>query len=299
MSQSSASSPPNNSKRKQPTIASFFTKKPSSSSQKAPSGPDTYPERNTQDQEEDGEKKSELKEKKSELKEKNGIPIPEGGEEDDDEGDIIVPVPKRARKNRSQSQDPEQERESSLDKNAQNQQPSQQTDLSKFTSLPAVPTGVHDAKCQERKERTKEKEKLHQQFVKRLGGPDCLIGIGSRNTASEAVADEADADDDEELSRPPPAKGKATAKKGGSKLTPLEKQVIDIKRKHMDTVLVVEVGYKFRFFGEDARTAAKELSIVCIPGKFRYDERMYFAPVTGEYANLDCCLSTRSLRSPH
>lgn len=293
MSQSSASSPPNNSKRKQPTIASFFTKKPSSSSQKAPSGPDTYPERNTQDQEED-------EEKKSESEEKNGIPIPEGGGEDDDEGDIIVPVPKRARKNRSQSQDPERERESSLDENPQSQPPSQQTDLSKFTSSPAVPAeGVHNAKCQERNERTKEKEKLHQQFVKRLGGPDCLIGIGSRNTASEAVADEADADDDEELSRPPPAKGKATTKKGGSKLTPLEKQVIDIKRKHMDTVLVVEVGYKFRFFGEDARTAAKELSIVCIPGKFRYDERMYFASVTGDHANLVCCLSTRPLRSPH
>lgn len=57
-------------------------------------------------------------------------------------------------------------------------------------------------------------------------------------------------------------------------MTPLEKQVIDIKKKHMDTVLVVEVGYKFRFFGEDARIAAKELSIFCIPGKLRFDERM-------------------------
>jgi len=39
--------------------------------------------------------------------------------------------------------------------------------------------------------------------------------------------------------------------------------------------LIIEVGYKFKFFGEDARTAAKELSIVCIPGKFRYDERKF------------------------
>ncbi|KMU76664.1 DNA mismatch repair protein Msh3 [Coccidioides immitis RMSCC 3703] len=51
-----------------------------------------------------------------------------------------------------------------------------------------------------------------------------------------------------------------------------EKQVIDIKNKHKDAILVVEVGYKFRFFGEDARIAAKELSIVCIPGKLRFDE---------------------------
>ncbi len=64
-------------------------------------------------------------------------------------------------------------------------------------------------------------------------------------------------------------------KKGGSKLTPMERQVLEIKRSHIDTVLVVEVGYKFRFFGEDARIAAKELSIVCIPGKFRFDERKF------------------------
>ena len=280
MSQSSASSPPNNdSKRKQPTIASFFTKKPSSSSQKAPGGIDTQLERDSRGQGEDG--------KKGESKQQYGIRKPEEAEEDgdDDDGDIVVPASKRARTNGRQPQDPELKRESPLGEKAQTRPPSQKTNLSKFTSSPAVPSeGVHDAKCQESRERAKEREKLHQQFVKRLGGPDCLVGIGSRNTASEAVAatDEVDADEDEELTRPPPAKGKATAKKSGSKLTPLEKQVIDIKRKHMDTILVVEVGYKFRFFGEDARTAAKELSIVCIPGKFRYDERRYFAPFAGD-----------------
>ncbi|RMZ78153.1 hypothetical protein DV738_g4031, partial [Chaetothyriales sp. CBS 135597] len=50
------------------------------------------------------------------------------------------------------------------------------------------------------------------------------------------------------------------------------KVIIEIKAKHMDTLLVVEVGYKYRFFGEDARVAAKELNIMCIPGKYRYDE---------------------------
>ncbi|KAF6232361.1 hypothetical protein HO173_009466 [Letharia columbiana] len=63
-----------------------------------------------------------------------------------------------------------------------------------------------------------------------------------------------------------------TAKKGASKLTPMEKQFLDIKRKHLDTLMIMEVGYKFKFWGEDARVAAKELSIVCIPGKFRFDE---------------------------
>lgn len=119
------------------------------------------------------------------------------------------------------------------------------------------------------------KEKLHEKFVKKLGKPDSIADIKRRNRAL-IEDDEGEEDAGEELleeAKPPP-KGKkgVAAKKGSSKLTPMEKQVLEIKRAHMDTLLVIEVGYKYRFFGEDARIAAKELSIVCIPGKFRYDE---------------------------
>lgn len=48
-----------------------------------------------------------------------------------------------------------------------------------------------------------------------------------------------------------------------SKYTPLEQQYMDIKAKHPDTILFVECGYKFRFFGEDAEIAARELNIYC------------------------------------
>ncbi|XP_068204490.1 DNA mismatch repair protein Msh3-like [Palaemon carinicauda] len=48
----------------------------------------------------------------------------------------------------------------------------------------------------------------------------------------------------------------------GMKLTPLEQQVVAIKNKHPDTLLFIECGYKFRFFGNDAEVAAKELNIV-------------------------------------
>lgn len=122
----------------------------------------------------------------------------------------------------------------------------------------------------------RQKEELHRKFVKKLGHPDSMAMIRRRNFQTEdetAAADEdGDGDDAEEEES---SRSKATKKKGGKtgKLTPMEIQFLDIKRKHMDTVLIVEVGYKFRFFGEDARIAAKELSIVCIPGKFRYDER--------------------------
>ncbi|KAK1783640.1 DNA mismatch repair protein Msh3 [Copromyces sp. CBS 386.78] len=119
----------------------------------------------------------------------------------------------------------------------------------------------------------KKKEELHRKFVKKLGHPDSMFNYRRRDTESAAAVegeggDEGEDDAEEELAAP------KTKKKGAKtgKLTPMEMQFLEIKRKHMDTLLIVEVGYKFRFFGEDARIAARELSIVCIPGKFRYDE---------------------------
>ncbi|KAK0632407.1 muts domain V-domain-containing protein [Immersiella caudata] len=121
----------------------------------------------------------------------------------------------------------------------------------------------------------RQKEALHKKFVKKLGHPDSMAMIRRRNLADadNGAPDGDDADGDDPDEEEPQAQTK-TKKKGAKtgKLTPMEVQFLDIKRKHMDTVLIVEVGYKFRFFGEDARIAAKELSIVCIPGKFRYDE---------------------------
>ena len=51
---------------------------------------------------------------------------------------------------------------------------------------------------------------------------------------------------------------KATASKK-KKLTPLEQQVKAIKENHPDTLIMVEVGYRYRFFGQDAEIAAEIL----------------------------------------
>ncbi|ORX47693.1 hypothetical protein DM01DRAFT_1310070 [Hesseltinella vesiculosa] len=45
------------------------------------------------------------------------------------------------------------------------------------------------------------------------------------------------------------------------KYTPLEQQVVDLKKKHPGVLLAIEVGYKYRFFGDDAKTASKVLHI--------------------------------------
>ena len=138
-----------------------------------------------------------------------------------------------------------------------------------------------DEENQKDDEETKRrKERIHERFVKKLGRPDSIVEIKRRNwvISEETAQDQNDAEEDddaEEDETPKPAsKGRkgVTTKKGASKLTPMEQQFLDIKRKHLDTLMIMEVGYKFKFWGEDARVAAKELSIVCIPGKFRFDE---------------------------
>ncbi|KAM7273537.1 hypothetical protein ACFE04_028201 [Oxalis oulophora] len=52
------------------------------------------------------------------------------------------------------------------------------------------------------------------------------------------------------------------ATSSSAKYTPLEQQVIDLKNKYPDVVLMIEVGYRYRFFGQDAEIAAKVLGII-------------------------------------
>ncbi|KAL3463122.1 muts domain V-domain-containing protein [Aspergillus heterothallicus] len=255
-SQSSSSSSPSL-KRKQQTISSFFTKKPLAP-QHSPNEATNPPASGRTDESEQAENAS----KSVEI----------------DDEDIFVPTPKRLKRNGSQPEQrsPATKPKPSTAEHAPQPTSSQRTELLKFASSPAVaPDVVETAETdtEETRQRKREREKLHQKFVQRLGGADCVVGIG-RKSISEATPTEEGVEDEDEEEAPPPAqpKGRAAGKKGGSKLTPMEKQIIEIKRKNMDTVLLVEVGYKFKFFGEDARVAAKELSIVCIPGKFRYDE---------------------------
>ena len=119
---------------------------------------------------------------------------------------------------------------------------------------------------------------MRQRFLKKLGKPDSIAEIKRRNNfvveehvETQDGAGEEDADEDDIAAQPSKGKAKGGARANG-KLTPMEQQYLDIKRKHMDTILAYQVGYKYRIFGEDARVASKVLGLVCIPGKFRYDE---------------------------
>lgn len=68
-------------------------------------------------------------------------------------------------------------------------------------------------------------------------------------------------------------KGKSKGKKkeeigpSGLAYTPLEKQFMEIKEQNRDVLLLMEVGYKYKFHGEDAKTASRELGIVAFPNR--------------------------------
>ncbi|KAG0305679.1 Mismatch repair protein msh3 [Dissophora globulifera] len=84
--------------------------------------------------------------------------------------------------------------------------------------------------------------------------------------AQEQVDDEASASRSKSArpSRTTPTTNSRSAnikKATKSPYTPLEKQFVEIKEQQPDAVLCIEVGYKFRFFGEDAEIASRELSI--------------------------------------
>ncbi|CEP22263.1 Msh3 [Cyberlindnera jadinii] len=59
----------------------------------------------------------------------------------------------------------------------------------------------------------------------------------------------------------------ATKRTKKSKLTPLDEQVKELKLQHMDKVLAIQVGYKYKFFCQDAVRVHKILNIMLVPGK--------------------------------
>ncbi|KAI3458167.1 hypothetical protein Pfo_014830 [Paulownia fortunei] len=58
-----------------------------------------------------------------------------------------------------------------------------------------------------------------------------------------------------------PSRNSKSAQIPNPKYTPLEQQVVELKDRYPDVLLMIEVGYKYRFFGEDAENAARVLGI--------------------------------------
>ncbi|CAO1633762.1 unnamed protein product [Sympodiomycopsis kandeliae] len=143
-------------------------------------------------------------------------------------------------------------------------------------------------------QRSADEDTRHQAFRKKLLGSNDPIRRrdrqrkeAARQDAPSAEHDDAepiqvDSSEDEDESQPSTSKlqrfsrstgsatnGKSKSKAGyksnGIKYTPLEQQVLDLKAKNPDVLLLFEVGYKFIAYEEDAVNASKELNIACFP----------------------------------
>jgi DNA mismatch repair protein MSH3 len=254
---SSQSSLSSSQKGKQQTISSFFTPKPSQTTKAAPKPPTPTAVHRADPADDDA-----------------NLPVPVAAstrkhsiEQDDEEHEI----PKRIRV--GESPRPSLRQASAATLNAA--QPPKITErTSKFLFSSSPPARDENGAAKDEVATLRQREKLHEKFVKKLGRPDSFADLRRRNKIIDddtANGDEAEGADEDEAEPPPkPAKGRKGA--ATKKLTPMEVQYLDIKRKHLDTIIVMEVGYKMKIMGEDARIASKELGVVCIPGKFRYDE---------------------------
>ncbi|CCH47006.1 DNA mismatch repair protein [Wickerhamomyces ciferrii] len=98
------------------------------------------------------------------------------------------------------------------------------------------------------------KEKLSQKFSTNNNPPN---GVEESQPQSDL--------EDDQTPQPPPKKKQKTSKQ--SKLTPLDQQVKDLKLLHLDKILAIQVGYKYKFYCEDAVKVHKILNIMLVPGK--------------------------------
>lgn len=96
------------------------------------------------------------------------------------------------------------------------------------------------------------KEKLNQIFK-------------SKDQKTPLIEDDDAQDQQDEVDEPIPPPTKKTKKL--PKLTPLDQQVKDLKLQHLDKILAIQVGYKYKFYCQDAVIVHKILNIMLVPGK--------------------------------
>jgi len=129
-------------------------------------------------------------------------------------------------------------------------------------------------------EQIAKKKSLHEKFVAKLGRPESMALLRRKSQGEGQPGDEGkdeecgEGEEEEEEAEEVSAAAKSLRGKYAStvtagkktapaskqstvasitKFTPLERQYVEIKKQYPDTLLLIEVGYKFRFFGEDAK----------------------------------------------
>jgi DNA mismatch repair protein MSH3 len=106
----------------------------------------------------------------------------------------------------------------------------------------------------------KRNSKRHNLWSERLGNWVPKSKRDEEEEGGEEGEDGGEEEEEEEASTGR-GRGKATATKGNATVrrTPLEQQYLDIKKANPDLILMVEHGYRYRFFGDDAEVAVSTI----------------------------------------
>lgn len=89
-------------------------------------------------------------------------------------------------------------------------------------------------------------------------------GAGASQSKGKPLQSAAHSDAD---CRPPKRARTSAPASSAPTYTPLETQILELKRAHPGMVLLIEVGYKFKFYGDDAHLASRALNIACFREK--------------------------------
>ena len=96
---------------------------------------------------------------------------------------------------------------------------------------------------------------------------------GKRKLSVDENNEELDLSDNPEIESTTQAISRKNKKqKKATDLTPLEQQIKEIKLKNMDKIIAVQVGYKYKFFAQDAVIVSQILHNMLLPGKLTIDE---------------------------
>lgn len=142
-------------------------------------------------------------------------------------------------------------------------------------------TKSHDAEEQDKVEEQPKEEQAKEEDHKELDLQEVPVKVVVNSTSKSITKPTAKSSpkSNPKSTKPPKSTPKSKAKrvtelesrnvvkrKKTTTLTPLEKQIIELKEENPGKLLLIQVGYKYKLFGEDARIGAKILNIMFIPG---------------------------------
>lgn len=148
--------------------------------------------------------------------------------------------------------------------------------IKKFTFIQETCTGNKDGDLKDKEVKVEpvliEPEAAIETPVELTTPEPALLSKRSKDDSPESLPEELFSVASTDTVNTPVSKRRKTAHKStkpvpkskSKKLTPLENQILELKQQNQDKLLLIQVGYKYKLYGEDAKIAAKILNIMYI-----------------------------------